>query len=85
MREGNRVGVGLLAADRALLAQRRDDRLLGLLDGEAGEPLPGRLRHAAVLADHRHLLEPVRRPISKSLVSWPGVIFSAPVPNSGST
>ena len=25
------------------------------------------------------------RPISKSLGSWPGVIFSAPVPNSGST
>jgi hypothetical protein len=25
------------------------------------------------------------RPISKSLASWPGVIFSAPVPNSGLT
>ena len=28
---------------------------------------------------------PWARPISKSLGSWPGVIFSAPVPNSGFT
>ena len=28
---------------------------------------------------------PCARPISKSLGSWPGVIFSAPVPNSGFT
>ncbi len=28
---------------------------------------------------------PWSRPISKSVGSWPGVILSAPVPNSGST
>ena len=28
---------------------------------------------------------PCARPISKSFGSWPGVIFSAPVPNSGFT
>ena len=28
---------------------------------------------------------PWSRPISKSIGSWPGVIFRAPVPNSGST
>ena len=38
-----------------------------------------------VLADHAISSRPCLRPISKSLGSWPGVILSAPVPNSGST
>ena len=77
--------VGLGAGDPALLAQRVDDRLARLQRGHAREALAGRLGHAAVLADHGDLLEPVRRPISKSFGSCPGVIFSAPVPNSGLT
>ena len=58
---------------------------LGFGDGHAFESFAGHRGHAAVLADHRDLFQAVRRPISKSLTSWPGVIFRAPVPNSMST
>ena len=59
VRERDRVRVGLLGAERALLAQRRDHRLLRLGDGHPGEPLPRLLGHAPVLADHDDLLEAV--------------------------
>ena len=54
------MGVGLLGAEQALLAQRRDDRLLRLGRGQPGEALPRLLGHPPVLADHDDLLEPVR-------------------------
>ena len=77
--------VGLGAVDQALLGQLGHHGPLRLGGGHAPEAL-GRLGgHAAVLADHRRLGEAVRRPISKSLGSWAGVIFSAPVPKSGLT
>ena len=57
-----------------------------LRDGQAREPLPGLVGHPAVLADHDDLLETVLRARSRSRSGrGPGVILSAPVPNSGST
>ena len=52
---------------------------------EPAEALGRLVGDAAVLADHAEDRQAVARPISKSLGSWPGVIFSAPVPNSGLT
>ena len=86
VREGNGVGVGLLGAER------RPPR--------AGPATTVSCASAAVRPAKRSPASSVRRPsgpittissspclrpISKSLGSWPGVIFSAPVPNSGST
>ncbi len=53
------MGVGLLAAEHALLAQGEDHHLLRLRGGEPGEALPRLLGEAAVGADHDDLLEPV--------------------------
>ena len=58
VREGDRVDVGLLRPQPALLAQRRHDRHLRLGGGHPGES-PGLLGEAAVGADHDQLLEPV--------------------------
>ena len=58
VRERDRVGVGLLGAQPALGAERRDDRRLGLADAHP-RVLAGGLVHATVLADHADLLEPV--------------------------
>jgi hypothetical protein len=54
------VRVRLRAGDRAVLAQRRHDRLARLQRRHAGEALAGRLGHAPVLADHDDLVEAVR-------------------------
>src|SRR5829696_5633320 len=59
MREGDRVRVGLLGAQQALLPQRRDHRLLGLGDGQAGEALTRLLAHAPVGPDNTDLIEAV--------------------------
>ena len=59
VREGDRVDVGLLGAERALLAQGGDHGLLGLGRGHAGEPLARLLGEPAVGADRDDLLEPV--------------------------
>ena len=56
---GTVCGIGLLAPQRPLLAQRRHHRLAGLGDGHAAEALRGGVGDAPVLADHRDLLEPV--------------------------
>ncbi len=53
------MGVGLLVAQRPLLAQRGDHGLLRLGDGPAGEPLPRLRGEAAVGADRDDLLEAV--------------------------
>ena len=85
MREGDAVGVGLRVPDQALLPERGDDRLLGLVGGQPRERLPA----ASVIRPSSPITtissRPCARPISKSFGSWPGVILSAPVPNSGST
>ena len=59
VREGDRVDVGLLGAQPALLAQRGDHRLLRLGGGHPGEALARLLGHPPVRADHADLLEPV--------------------------
>ena len=59
VREGDRVGVGLLAAQQALLAQGGDHGLLGLRRAHPLEALARLGGHPPVLADHADLLEPV--------------------------
>ena len=84
---GRRACSGSRPAQRALAprARRRPPRAASATV-EPGEALARRVGHPPVLADHRvAAARPWRRPISKSLGSWPGVTFSAPVPKSGLT
>ena len=82
MRERDRVRVGLLAAQQALLAQRRDDLLARLEHRQAGV----RAGACSFIRPSSPITvispRPWRRPISKSLGSCPGVIFRQPVPKS---
>ena len=64
----------------------RDHRRARLLNGHPRESLAAPSRSSGrPRRSPRSRSSPWRRPISKSLGSWPGVIFSAPVPNSGLT
>ena len=79
------VGHGSLCAQQAFGLERVDDRRLGLGDRQPRERAPA----SAFIRPSSPITEITasswRRPISKSFGSCPGVIFSAPVPNSGLT
>jgi hypothetical protein len=79
------VGVRLGPGDPPLLLELGHDRLAALERGHALEALAGGGGHPAVLADDGDLLEPVRPADLEVVGIVPGVILSAPVPNSGLT